>query len=83
MAKSVPNSNADKQRRFRERQKLQGKREVRGYISSEAQQCYQDLSDKSGWSDSELLSNALRLTYAAYKCGQIKLLTQWLKDHQR
>ncbi|WP_416308673.1 hypothetical protein [Neptunicella sp. SCSIO 80796] len=77
------NANAEKQRRYRDRQKLKGKKELRGYVTPEAQQCYQDLADKSGWTDSELLSNALRITYAAYKCGQIKLLNEWLKDHGR
>ncbi|MDN4501483.1 hypothetical protein QX776_03685 [Alteromonadaceae bacterium BrNp21-10] len=78
-----PNANAEKQRRFRERQRDKGKKEVRGYVSVEAQKCYQDLAEKTGWSDSELLTNALRITYAAHKCGQIKLLSEWLKQHQR
>lgn len=56
---------------------------VRGYVSPEAMQCYKEISDKTGWSDSEVLSNALRITYAAYKCGQIRLLNQWLKDQKR
>ena len=48
---------------------------------AKAMQCYQELAEKSGWTDSELLSNALRVTYAAYRCGQIKLLNEWLKKH--
>jgi hypothetical protein len=75
------NANAEKQRRFRERQKQKGSKEVRGYVNPKAMQCYQELAEKSGWTDSELLSNALRVTYAAYRCGQIKLLNEWLKKH--
>lgn len=77
------NPNAEKQRRYRERQKLKGKKEIRGYANAKALQCYQELAEKSGWTDSELLSNALRITYAAYRCGQIKLLNEWLKEHNR
>lgn len=73
-------ANADKQRRFRERQRQAGKKEVRGYVDQKGLNSYQELADKSGWTDSELLNNALRITYAAYKCGQIKLLSQWLKE---
>lgn len=75
------NANAEKQRRFRERQKQKGRKEVRGYVNPKAMLCYQELAEKSGWTDSELLSNALRITYAAYRCGQIKLLNEWLKKH--
>lgn len=75
--------NADKQKRFRERQKEAGKKLVRGYITPEAQKSYEDIIDKTKWNDSEVLSNALRLTYAAYKCGQINLLNKWLQDHNR
>lgn len=81
--KANPSANAEKQRRFRERQKAAGKKMVRGYVSPEAMQCYKEISDKTGWSDSEVLSNALRITYAAYKCSQIRLLNQWLKDQKR
>ena len=83
--KKKPNStaNAEKQRRFRERQKAAGKKMVRGYVSPEAMQCYDKIRDKTGWSDSDVLSNALRITYAAYKCGQIRLLNQWLKEQER
>ncbi len=78
-----PSPNALKQKRFRERQRAAGKKLLRGYVTPEAMCCYDDIRDKTGWSDSDVLSNALRLTYAAYKCGQIRLLTQWLKDNQR
>jgi len=74
-------ANAEKQKRYREKQKELGRKQVRGYISVEASQCYQEISEKTGWTDNEILSNALRITYAAYKCGQIKLLNQWLTDH--
>ncbi len=81
--KKNPRANADKQKRFRERQKEAGKKLVRGYVTPEAMACYDDIREKTAWSDSEVLSNALRLMYAAYKCGQIKLLNEWLKDHKR
>ncbi|WP_026374893.1 hypothetical protein [Aestuariibacter salexigens] len=81
--KTKSNANAEKQRRFRERQKALGKKQVRGYITPEAKACYDELVEKTSWNDSEILSNALRLTYAAYRCGQIKLLNEWLKDHNR
>lgn len=75
------NRNAEKQKRFREKQKEQGKKLIRGYATKEACDCYNALQEKTGWTDSELLSNAMRLTYAAYKCGQIKLLNEWLKKN--
>jgi hypothetical protein len=81
--KTPAQKNAEKQKRFRERQKEKGKKQVRGYISPQAKDCYNDIIEKTQWKDSEVLSNALRITYAAYKCGQIKLLNQWLKDHDR
>lgn len=81
--KKNPNANAEKQRRFRERQKAAGKKLVRGYVTPEAMKCYEEIAEKTNWSDSEILSNAIRLTYAAYKCGQIKLLNEWLKDHDK
>ena len=71
-------SNAEKQRRFRERQKENGKKEMRGYLSKEALECYQLIQEQTNWSDSVILSNAVRLTYAAYKNGQIGLLNNWL-----
>jgi len=76
-------ANADKQRRFRERQKDAGKKLVRGYVSPEAKACYDEIRDKTGWTDSEAMSNAMRLMYAAYKCGQIKLLNEWLRKNNR
>lgn len=76
-------ANADKQKRFREKQKAEGKKLIRGYVNPEAVDCYAELSDKTGWTDSEILSNSLRITYAAYKCGQIKLLNEWLKKNQK
>lgn len=76
-----PSANALKQKRFRERQKAMGKKLVRGYVSPVAMRCYKEISEVTHWSDSDVVSNALRVTYAAYKCGQIGLLTKWLKDH--
>ncbi len=76
-------ANADKQRRFRERQRDAGKKLVRGYVSPEAKACYDEIRDKTGWTDSEAMSNAMRLMYAAYKCGQIKLLNEWLRKNNR
>lgn len=81
--KKSDDANAEKQRRFRERQKEAGKKQVRGYVTPEAMQCYDEIREKTGWSDSEVLSNSLRVLFAAYKCGQIKLLNEWLKDHKR
>ena len=76
-------ANAEKQKRFRDKQKDKGKKQVRGYVTTQAMDCYEELSDKTKWTDSEMLSNALRITYAAYKCGQIRLLNEWLKDHDK
>ena len=76
-----PNANAEKQKRFREKQKALGRKMVRGYVSPKALKCYSELNDKTGWSDSEILSNALRITYAAYKKGQIRVLNQYLEDN--
>lgn len=75
-------TNAEKQKRYRERQKERGKQEMRGYLSPEAKVCYQLISEQTNWSDSIILSNAVRLTYAAYKNGQIGLLNSWLKDNE-
>ena len=83
MNKLKVNPNAEKQRRFRQRQKELGKKQVRGYVTSQAMSCYQEISDKTGWTDSEILSNSLRITLAAYKCGQIRLLNEWLKDRNK
>lgn len=81
--KNHAQANADKQRRFREKQKAAGRKMVRGYVSPEAMRCFDEMHQKTGWSDSEMLTNSLRVMYAAYKCGQIKLLNEWLKDHDR
>lgn len=75
-------SNAEKQMRFRERQKERGKKEMRGYLSLEAQECYKLIAEQTKWSDSTILSNAVRLTYAAYKNGQIGLLNNWLNKNE-
>jgi hypothetical protein len=73
-----PLTNAEKQKRYRERQKLKGKKELRGYLTPEAIKCYQQIAEQTGWTDSVIISNALRITYAAYKNGQIGLLNRWL-----
>jgi len=75
-------SNAQKQQRYRDRQKINGKRELRGYLSKEALHCYDLIATQTEWSDSIILSNAIRLTYAAYKNGQIGLLNNWLNAHK-
>ncbi|GHE82275.1 hypothetical protein [Thalassotalea profundi] len=75
-------TNAEKQKRYRERQKSKGKQELRGYLTPEARECYQLISEQTGWSDSIILSNAVRLTYAAYKNGQIGLLNNWLTKNE-
>ncbi|WDE01435.1 hypothetical protein [Thalassomonas actiniarum] len=79
--KKAPLSNAEKQKRYRERQKEGGKKEMRGYLTPEALKCYQLIAEQTQWSDSVILSNAVRLTYAAYKNGQIALLNNWLNKH--
>ena len=79
----MPLTNAEKQKRYRERKASQGKKEVRGYLSEQAQDVLTELREQTGWDDSTILSNALRLTYAAQKCGQIKLLNNWLTKHQK
>ena len=83
MKESNSNKNAEKQKRFRERQKEKGKKHIRGYLDKQASKCYDEIREKTAWTDNELISNAMRITYAAYKCGQIKLLNEWLKDHER
>jgi len=75
-------TNAEKQKRYRERQKDTGKKEMRGYLSPEALECYNLISEQTNWSDSVILSNAVRLTYAAYKNGQIGLLNNWLTQNK-
>lgn len=81
--KKTKSANAEKQKRYRQRQKELGNKHVRGYITHEAMECYQEIRDKTNWTDNEVLSNALRITYAAYRCGQIKLLNNWLKENQK
>ncbi len=73
-------ANAEKQKRFREKQKSLGKKLIRGYVTPAAMENYKEIVEKTGWSDSDVLSNALRITFAAYKNGQIRLLNQWLKE---
>lgn len=79
--KKTAMTNAEKQKRYRERQKHKGKKEMRGYLSQEALECYSLIAEQTKWSDSVILSNAVRLTYAAYKNGQIGLLNNWLKEN--
>jgi len=81
-SKKIAMSNAEKQKRYRERQKEKGLQEMRGYMSPEAKNCYQLISEQTNWSDSVIISNAVRLTYAAYKNGQIGLLNSWLKNNK-
>lgn len=76
-------SNAEKQQRYRSKQKQSGKKELRGYLSPEALACYREIQEKTDWNDSLLLSNAIRLMYAAHKCGQVGLLYSWLTEHKR
>lgn len=85
MSKSAqsPLTNAEKQQRYREKQRQSGKKELRGYLTPEALACYQEIVDKTEWNDSLLLSNAIRLMYAAHKLGQVGLLNSWLNEHKR
>jgi methionine salvage enolase-phosphatase E1 len=76
-------ANAEKQKRYRERQKAMGKKMVRGYITPEAMDNYNEIVEKTNWTDSDILSNALRITYAAYKNGQIRPLNKWLEQDDR
>ena len=78
MTKKKPLTNAEKQKRYREKKEKLGKKEVRGYLTEEAQTCLTEIKELTDWDDSTILSNAIRLTYAAQKCGQIKLLNSWL-----
>ena len=75
-------TNAEKQKKYRERQKEKGKKELRGYLSQEAIECYELIAKQTEWSDSVILSNAIRLTYAAYKNGQVGLLNNWLTKNK-
>lgn len=79
--KKTPLTNAEKQRRYREKQQASGKKEHRGYLTPQAQTCYELIAQQTNWSDSVILSNAIRLTYAAYKNGQIGLLNNWLNKN--
>lgn len=83
MNKKQPLSNAEKQKRYRERKVEQGRKEVRGYLTGEAQLCIDEIRQKTGWDDSTILSNAIRLTYAAQQCGQVKLLNGWLVKNKK
>ncbi len=76
-------ANAEKQKRFREKQKALGKKLVRGYITPEAMENYKEIVEKTNWTDSDILSNALRITYAAYKNGQIRYLNKWLQEEEK
>lgn len=78
-----PFTNAQKQQRYRERQRDGGKKELRGYLTPQALECYQEIQKKTEWNDSTLLSNAVRLMYAAHKLGQIGLLNGWLNEHKK
>ncbi len=79
----MPLTNAEKQKRYRERKSEQGKKEARGYLTEPAQECLNEIRAQTGWDDSTILSNALRLTYAAQKCGQIKILNNWLLKNNK
>jgi hypothetical protein len=76
-------ANAEKQKRFRERQKAQGKKLVRGYVTPVAMDNYKEIVDKTGWTDNDIINNSLRITYAAYKNGQIRFLNKWLQEDDR
>jgi len=80
--KKVALTNAEKQKRFRDKKREEGKKEHRGYLTPEAQECYKMIAEQTQWSDSVILSNAVRLTYAAYKNGQIGLLNNWLNKNK-
>ena len=79
----MPLTNAEKQKRYRDKKAQDGKKEVRGYLSEQAQNCLNDIRQQTGWDDSTILSNALRLTYAAQKCGQVKILNNWLLKNEK
>ncbi len=76
-------TNAQKQKNYRERKKDKGEMELRGYLTPEALECYKEISEKTGWDDSKLVTNAIRLTLAAYKCGQIGVLNGWLEKNDK
>ncbi|NVK25869.1 MAG: hypothetical protein HWE10_13150 [Gammaproteobacteria bacterium] len=83
MTKKKPLTNAEKQKRYREKKQKLGKKEVRGYLTEEAQSCLDEIKNLTDWDDSTILSNAIRLTYAAQQCGQIKLLNSWLVKNNK
>lgn len=83
MAKKLPLTNAEKQKRYRDKKAQQGKKEVRGYLSHEAQACLNEIREMTDWDDSTVLSNAIRLAYAAQKCGQVKVLNAWLVKNEK
>lgn len=76
-------ANAEKQKRFRDKQKALGKKMVRGYLSPVAMDNYKEIVEKTGWTDNDIISNSLRITYAAYKNGQIRFLNKWLQEDDR
>lgn len=81
--KKKPLSNAQKQKNYRTRKKQRGETELRGYLTAQASESYQEISQVTGWDDSKLISNAIRLTLAAYKCGQIGGLNHWLEKNNK
>jgi len=83
MDKKKPLTNAEKQKRYRERKAEQGRKEVRGYLSPEAKNCFEEIRELTDWDDSTILSNAIRLTYAAQQCGQVKILNSWLVKNKK
>ena len=83
MTKKKPLTNAEKQKRYRDKKEKLGKKEVRGYLTEEAQSCLNEIKELTDWDDSTILSNAIRLTYAAQKCGQVKLLNSWLVKNKK
>jgi len=76
-------ANAEKQKRFRDRQKALGKKLVRAYVTPEAMENYKEIVEKTGWTDNDIVNNSLRITYAAYKNGQIRFLNKWLLEDDR
>ncbi len=40
-------TNAEKQQRYREKQRQSGKKELRGYLTPEALSCYQEIVEKT------------------------------------
>ena len=40
-------TNAEKQQRYRDRQKQSGKKELRGYLTAEALSCYEEIQQKT------------------------------------